>query len=149
MKKVNKIFNKTIFGTKTRPYTFSVPYDTKLKIIDDITLDGNHCRELLYNFTPLINYCVVDAKKRDSWTKIIDRFILAFEMLRKKEDLSKEEVATFQLHVDIFFHVFNRSLVCQIPSNVDTTILLSFNSAMPVTIAPGTPLTLSTGIVWL
>ncbi len=100
---IDKIFNEQIFGTPEQPYTFKVPYDSSEKVIEDITLDGDRCRQLPAKFHLLLPLCVQDDYSRNEWIFIIEHYLKAFEILRSKEDLSKEEVNQFQLHVDIFF----------------------------------------------
>ena len=103
---INLIFNTEIFGNSDRPYTFKVPYDASKKVIDDVTLDGERCRQLSYNFHSLLSLCIIDDYSRNEWIIIIENYIKAFEIVRKKEDLTDNEIKEFQLYVDIFFQKY-------------------------------------------
>jgi hypothetical protein len=106
MQKINLVFNEQIFGTKERPYTFKATYDSSKKLIDDITLDGLRCRVLIYNFQPLIETCVKKIERRNKWLFIVEHYIKSFKLLRKKEDLTQDEIKQFQYHVDLFFQMY-------------------------------------------
>jgi hypothetical protein len=106
MSKVNTIFNEKIFGTEIRPYTFKATFDKTKKVIDDITLDGLRCRNLIYNIQPLIELCAKKTGRRNKWLFIIENYIKSFQLVRKKENLTTEEVKEFQYHVDLFFQMY-------------------------------------------
>ena len=106
LQKVNLVFNEQIFGTKERPYTFKATYDSSKKLIDEITLDGLRCRILIYNFQPLIETCVKKDERRNKWLFIVEHYIKSFKLLRKKEDLTPEEIKEFQYHVDLYFQMY-------------------------------------------
>jgi hypothetical protein len=105
---LNKVFNESIFGTKVRPYNFNVPYDARTKMIDTITFDGGKCRILLYNMHHLLDFCVTDPVNREKWNIIIENYIEAFQIVRQKQDLSRDEIKMFQNHVDKFFQVYTQ-----------------------------------------
>ena len=81
-------------------------YDSTKKIIDDITLDGMRCRILIYNFQPLIELCVKNIERKNQWLFIIEHYIKAFTLLRKRDNLTYDEVKEFQTHVDLFFQMY-------------------------------------------
>ncbi|MCU0238854.1 MAG: hypothetical protein MUC29_05375 [Pyrinomonadaceae bacterium] len=106
LQSVNLIFNEQIFGNPDRPYTFSLRYDSQKKLIEDVTLDGERCRTLSTNFAPLLNLIYNNVEKQNKWRKIINNYIMAFKILRSKEDLSFEEIQKFQYYVDVFFQEY-------------------------------------------
>ena len=106
LQKINKIVNEQIFGTTKDPFNFIVPYDEKKKCIGDITLDGDKCHQLSYNFTPLIEFCYKNVISQEKWKTIIHHYLEAFKLLKLKDDLSSDEIIQFQKNVDTFFQLY-------------------------------------------
>ena len=54
----------------------------------------------------VVDICVVDASRKASWIHALDHYRIAMLMLRKKEDFTNEEIASYQFRADKFFQVW-------------------------------------------
>jgi hypothetical protein len=98
------VFNCEIWGTPESPTHWECPYDKQEKIIGIICLDNGRTRRIVNSIETVIDVCLSDKDVESIiWKQAITEYRKGFEILRRKQDLSDEEISQFQLHMDKFF----------------------------------------------
>jgi hypothetical protein len=104
---VETLVNTTIFGNYEQPACWRFPLDKSNNEVHSITMDNNRSRALMKNCTGLINLCV--RCDNDNHARIqkfydcISNYNKMFEMLRKKDDFTDDEILEFQKLADYFY----------------------------------------------
>jgi hypothetical protein len=109
---VNRHMNKTILGSRSSPAQWECPTEGDNKEIGTICMDNNRTRKVVTKLGGLIDICIPEGDvRRQQWKEaVLDNYVPAFEILRRKEDLSEAQIAEFQLHIDKWFQVWNGKL---------------------------------------
>jgi hypothetical protein len=100
LKGVEKRLNTVIWGSEDFPVRWSCPYDDKEKNIGTICLDNERTRMAIDYLEELIVFCIPDMDDQIEWSLTIEFYRQAMIQLRKKEDLSDEEILAFQWDID-------------------------------------------------
>ena len=98
--------NTVVLGSEDNPSQWACPYDAKEQEIGTICLDNNRTRAIVQQLDPLIDICIDDPERKEEWKQSVKFHCNALELLRKKDDLSDDEIAQFQGNVDDFFQIW-------------------------------------------
>lgn len=98
-----EIINKTILGTDDDPCHYRIPYDKETKALAPITMDNNRAREIVSNFSLLLDITVVNEPRKALWNIAIESYRRAMKLLRQKEDFTNERIEEVQKLMDLFF----------------------------------------------
>jgi hypothetical protein len=104
LREVEKIANCSIWGSEDKPTEWECPCDTQIKELEDITLNNNRTRALVEKFEPLIDVCVQSEPRRIKWKHAVSMYRSAMVLLRKKDEITDEQIYEFQEKIDLFFH---------------------------------------------
>ena len=107
---VEHLFNKELLGDQNNPTQWSCPHDPATQQITEITLDNNRTRKIVDRFKELVRLCIVDADKRALWILSVSEYRKGYEILRKKEDLTDDDIEQMQRHFDEFYQIWVRDL---------------------------------------
>ena len=103
---VEDLINKSMLGTNADPCQWMCPFDFKKKELGPITMDNVRTRRIMDSLDIMVDVCVVDEGRKASWMRALDQYRIAMVLLRKKDDFTNEEIASFQGHADKFFQVW-------------------------------------------
>ena len=103
---VEDIINNTILGSKDDPCQWMCPFDLKKKVIGPITMDNVRTRRIVDAMDCLVAFCVSDESRVSLWTKALNNYRTAMVLLRKRDDFTNAEIATYQGHADLFFQAW-------------------------------------------
>jgi len=99
---VNDIFNTIVIGTELHPGQWDCPKDKTKKEVGIICLDNNRTRKVVNSFNLFVDLCIVDDNKKQQWKQSINHYCKAMKLLRKKSNLTVDELESFQSHIDAF-----------------------------------------------
>jgi hypothetical protein len=105
---VENIINRTILGTDDDPCQWMCPFDNKKRELGPITMDNVRTRQIVDSLDLLIDFCVTDPARAVLWTTAVNNYRIAMVLLRKREDFTNDEIATYQSHADKFFQAWIR-----------------------------------------
>jgi len=66
-------------------------------------LDNTKTRKIMNNMDLFLDLCIVDEQERVQWKQCINEYRYAIVLLRKKCDLTNDEIKRFQEHIDAFY----------------------------------------------
>jgi len=99
---INRIVSTEILGSVGNPSQWECPCDRSRHELGVICLDNTKTRKVVNGMDKIIDLCI-DPVECLKWKECIAEYRNAIVLLRKKTDLSNEEVKRFQQHVDMFF----------------------------------------------
>jgi hypothetical protein len=99
--KVESICCNEIWGSELTPVSWKCPYDAKEKTVGTLCLDNGRTREVVQAIEVLVEFCI-PAAERDNWTTTVQYYEDAMAILLKHEDLTNEEIESFQWNIDRF-----------------------------------------------
>jgi hypothetical protein len=102
LKTVEKICNTVIWGTEDFPVRWTCPYDAKEKNIGTICLDNERTRMVVNHLEELVMFCIPEEEEQIEWSLAIEFYREGMKLLRKREDLTDEEIRAFQWEMDQF-----------------------------------------------
>jgi len=100
---VNDIVNTIVIGTELHPGQWDCPKDKAKKEVGIICLDNNHTRKVVNSIELFVDLCIVDDNEKQQWKTSVSHYCEALRLLRKKTNLTVDELESFQSHVDAFF----------------------------------------------
>jgi len=100
---INKIANTEILGTDDSPSQWECPCDKRNRELGIICLDNTKTRKIINGIDRFLDLCIVDYDERQKWKNCISEYRSAILLLRKKCDLTNNEIKQFQQHVDNFY----------------------------------------------
>jgi len=100
---VNNIMNTIVIGSELHPGQWDCLKDKTKKEIGIICLDNNRTRKVVNSFDLFIDLCIVDENDKRKWKTSVSHYRDALKLLRKKTNLTVDEVESFQSHIDAFF----------------------------------------------
>jgi len=100
---VNEIMNMIVIGTTIYPGQWDCPKDKGKNKVGIICLDNNCTRKVVNSFDLFVDLCIVDENEKYQWKRSIDQYRKAMKLLRKKTNLTVDELEAFQTHIDVFF----------------------------------------------
>jgi hypothetical protein len=103
LKTVQTVLNTNTWGSEESPSQWECPYDPKAKQIDTISLDNGRTRKAINDFEALVEVCFYDNGEKASWTECISHYRKSMEIARLKDDLTDEDIETYQEEADLFF----------------------------------------------
>jgi hypothetical protein len=101
IQKIEAICSTTIWGREDRPVTWRCPYDAEKKAVGKLCLDNVRTRSAIASLELLIDVCVV-PEQRQLWKRTIGYYEASLKILLKREDLTLDEVYSFQWEIDCF-----------------------------------------------
>lgn len=105
---VECIINQSILGTPNDPCQWKCPFEFKKKELGPITMDNVRTRRIVDALDILVESCVTDEDRKGLWTTALNNYRISMVLLRKKDDFSNDQVATYQCHADKFFQAWLR-----------------------------------------
>ena len=105
---VENIVNRSMIGSKDDPCQWMCPFDNKKKEIGPITMDNVRTRKVVDSLDILVAFCVTDQARASLWTTALNNYRTAMILLRKREDFTNAEIASYQSHADKFFQAWVR-----------------------------------------
>jgi len=99
---LNCIVCTKILGSMQNPSQWECPCDWARCELGIICLDNNKTQKVVNGLDLIINFCIA-LGEQSKWKDCIADYRQAMLLLRKKTDLSNDEVKMFQQHVDAFF----------------------------------------------
>ena len=78
----------------------------KKKELGPITMDNVRIRRVVDAMDILVDFCVVDKERSSLWTKALDSYRISMVLLRKREDFTNMEIASYQNHADLFYQAW-------------------------------------------
>jgi hypothetical protein len=102
IKRIEDICNSTIWGSDESPVRWILPYDTQDKKITTISLDNVKTRKIIDSVELLVEVCIEEGPKRELWISTITQYREGLSILRKRADLSDQEIFDFQWKIDQF-----------------------------------------------
>jgi hypothetical protein len=84
------------------------PYDAKKKELGPITMDNVRTRRVVDGFDIIIDLCVIDEDRKSWWSVALNNYRIAMVLLRKRDDFTNPEIASYQHHADLFFQAWIR-----------------------------------------
>jgi hypothetical protein len=103
---VEEIINKRILGTEDDPCQWMCPWDAKKKEVGPITMDNVCTRRVVDSLDLLVDFCITDPERALLWSTALTNYRIAMVLLRKREDFTNAEIATYQSHADKFFQAW-------------------------------------------
>jgi hypothetical protein len=109
MNNIEDVLKKTKLRTDEDPRApspthWECPYDKQEKTIGIICLDNGRTRRVVNSIEKVIDVCLSDDDVESIIGKrAISEYRKGFEILRRKQDLSDDEIREFQLYMDKFF----------------------------------------------
>ena len=92
-----------VLGTEDQPTQWKIPYDKKTQLVTTICMDNVRIRKVLKNIDKIVDKCIYDRAKNAAWKSSVLEFNLSMDILKKREDLSDDEIWSYQFHADQFF----------------------------------------------
>jgi hypothetical protein len=99
IEKIEGICSYSIWGREDRPVTWRCPYDAEQKAVGKLCLDNVWTCSAITSLELLIDVCVV-PEQRDLWKTMIGYYEASLKILLKREDLTMDEVYSFQWEID-------------------------------------------------
>ncbi len=99
---LNRIVCTKILGSMENPSQWECPCDRSKRELGIICLDNNKTRKVVNGLDLIIDFCIAPTEQ-SKWKDCIANYRQAMNLLRKRTDLSNNEVKMFQQHVDAFF----------------------------------------------
>jgi hypothetical protein len=103
---IKHIINTSILGSEDDPCQWICPFDPKKKEIAPITMDNVRTRRVVDAMDALVEFCVVDKERASLWVTALNNYRIAMVLLRKKDDFTNMEIASYQNHADVFFQAW-------------------------------------------
>ena len=103
---VEHLINTSILGSKDDPCQWICPFDPKKKEMGPITMDNVRTRRLVDSLDMLVDFCVTDESRASLWITALNNYRTAMILLRKRDDFTNTEIATYQNHADKFFQAW-------------------------------------------
>jgi hypothetical protein len=103
---IQNIVNRSMIGSADDPCQWILPFDTKKKEIGPITMDNVRTRRVVDSLDTLVEFCVTDQTRASLWTLALNNYRTAMILLRKREDFTNTEIASYQQHADRFFQAW-------------------------------------------
>jgi hypothetical protein len=63
-------------------------------------------RRIIDSFDKIVNICVTDQDRKALWTTSIEKYQTVMVLLRRKDDFTNEDIASYQHHADLFFQAW-------------------------------------------
>jgi len=101
--KLNHIVCTEILGSANNPSQWECPCDRSQCELGIICLDNVKTQKVMNGMDSIIDFCIVPGEQCLQWKKCIAEYRYALLLLRKKTDLTNDEIKKFQKHVDAFF----------------------------------------------
>jgi hypothetical protein len=105
---VQEFVNRRVLGDDLNQTQWQCPRDDAERQLGVICMDNTKIRKMMNKLDGLIDLCVVDAVRYDVWKTSMVSYRSMFVQMRKKEDLSTEEIVEFQSTTDIWFQQWIR-----------------------------------------
>ena len=105
---VECVINQSILGTPNDPCQWMCPFDFKKEELGPITMDNVRTRRIVDALDILVEGCVTDKDRKGLWTTALNNYRILMVLLRKKDNFTNDQVATFQCHADKFFQAWLR-----------------------------------------
>ncbi len=99
---VECVINQSILGTPNDPCQWMCPFDFKKKELGPITMENVRTRRIVDALDILVEGCVTDKDRKGLWTTALNNYRISMVLLRKKDDFTNDQVATYQCHADNF-----------------------------------------------
>jgi len=99
---LNCIVYTKILGSMQNPSQWECPCDWARCELGIICLDNNKTQKVVNGLDLIMDFCIAPGEQ-SKWKDHIADYRQAMLLLRKKTDLSNDEVKMFQQHVDAFF----------------------------------------------
>ena len=80
-----------------------VPLDKKTHLIGKIKLINGKVRKIFPKLELLIDLCIAKDLEKEQWAMAMGHFRESMKIILKKEDLTNQEIFTYQQHADMFF----------------------------------------------
>lgn len=103
---VEGLINTSILGSKEDPCQWMCPYDTNKKELGPITMDNVRTRRVVDMLDAVVDLCMTDIARKSLWTCALNHYRISMVLLRKREDFTNEEIATYQSHADKFYQAW-------------------------------------------
>jgi len=103
---LNHVVGTQILGSVENPSQWECPCDRSRRELGIICLDNVKTRKVVNGMDAIIELCISaddGGGECTKWKNCIAAYRDAMQLLRKKTDLSNDEVKLFQQHVDVFF----------------------------------------------
>jgi hypothetical protein len=105
---IERIINTSILGSEDDPCQWMCPFDPKKKEICPITMDNVRTRRIVDSLDTLVDFCVTDESRASLWITSLNNYRTAMILLRKRDDFTNTEIASYQNHADKFFQAWVR-----------------------------------------
>ena len=105
---VERIINTSILGSEDDPCQWMCPFDTKKKEMGPITMDNVRTRRIVDFLDTLVDFCVTDESRASLWITSLNNYRTAMILLRKRDDFTNTEIASYQNHANKFFQAWVR-----------------------------------------
>jgi hypothetical protein len=106
---IQSIVNTRILGSVVRPKQWKVPLSEKKDAVNKVSLSNKKTRLYVDNIYHLINFVFAseeDRQLKETWTKMIQDYTQAMQLLRKKSEYTEQDIDQFQLLIDDFFMAY-------------------------------------------
>ncbi len=100
---INHITNTMVLGTEESPSQWECPCDRPRRELGIICLDNTKTRKIVNKIDLFLDLCIVNEQERTEWKRCISMYRNAMTLLRKKCDLTNEEIKQFQKQIDAFY----------------------------------------------
>jgi hypothetical protein len=101
----NKV-NTPMLGSKDNPCQWTCPFDAKKKEICLITMDNVQTCRMVGSLDILVDFCVTDQARAALWMFALNNYRTAMILIRKRDNFTNTEIATYQRHADMFFQAW-------------------------------------------
>ena len=105
---VERIINTLVLGSRDDPCQWMCPFDAKEKEIGPITMDNMRTCHVVDSLDILVEFCVTDPVRAAFWMTVLNNYRTAMVLLRKQDDFTNEDIASYQSHADKFFQAWVR-----------------------------------------
>jgi hypothetical protein len=106
IEKMHKIFTEEIWGTHDKPATWNIPYNEDDQCLEAITMCNQSTREVMKKISLIIDKSIFDEDRKEKYKLCIQNYTNALNILRKKEDLTNDEIFEFQNEIDKFSNIW-------------------------------------------
>ena len=96
IKRVGATINKEILGTTDLSFQWEVPMDKKTKTITEVSMKNGQIRKCIKSIDLLIDLCIAKKHDNTTWKTSMEEYSLGMDLVKRKGDLSQEEVLQFQ-----------------------------------------------------
>jgi hypothetical protein len=103
---VENIVNTSMLGSEDDPCQWTCPFDAKKREICPITMDNVRTRRVVDSLDILVDFCVTDQARAALWMVALNNYRTAMILVRKRDDFTNTEIATYQRHADMFFQAW-------------------------------------------